>query len=184
MPRMQPAVRRLLGHRAEFLAYLRKQGASDAQAEDLLQSALVRGLEPWAAAPADEKLVPWFYRVLRNALIDDARRAAAAGRALARYAHEAPDAHTPVEARRICRCAHQVLAALKPTYAELVEQVDLGGVSVEDAARRAGITPNHAYVRLHRARKALRERLESICGQCATGEGRCSDCYCQPNEPL
>jgi RNA polymerase sigma-70 factor (ECF subfamily) len=77
-----------------------------------------------------------------------------------------------------------VLASLKPEYAELVEWVDAGALSVEEAALRAGITPNNAYVRLHRARKALRERLEAFCGRCATGGGRCGDCYCQPAESV
>jgi RNA polymerase sigma-70 factor (ECF subfamily) len=181
---MDPALDRLLERRSEFLAYLRKQGATEDQAEDLLQSALARGLEPWTSAPAPEHIVPWFYRVLRNALIDQARRSSAAGRALERYAREGSDVEVPTEPRRVCTCTRMVLASLKPEYAELVEWVDAGALSVEEAALRAGITPNNAYVRLHRARKALRERLEAVCGRCATGGGRCSDCYCQPAESV
>jgi hypothetical protein len=67
----------------------------------------------------------------------------------------------------------------KREYADLIEQVDVAGLSIEEVAAKSGITPNNAYVRLHRARKALRERLESACGKCATGGGRCGDCYCQ-----
>lgn len=181
---MDRAFSQLLERRSEFLAFLRKQGASADQAEDLLQAALERGLEPWSSPPSAESIVPWFYRVLRNALIDQSRRASAAGRALARYANELPDAETPTEARRVCTCTRTVLASLKPEYARLVELVDVAGASVEAAAAQAGITPNNAYVRLHRARKALRERLEEMCGACATGGGRCSDCYCQPAGPL
>ena len=177
---MDLALNRLLERRSEFLAYLRKQGATEDQAEDLLHSALARGLEPWTAPPAPDSIVPWFYRVLRNALIDQARRSSAAGRALERYAHEAPDMEPPTEPRRVCTCTRTVLASLKPEYAQLIEWVDVGAVPVEEAALRAGITANNAYVRLHRARKALRERLETVCGRCATGGGRCSDCYCQP----
>lgn len=173
----------LIEHRAAFVGYLRKLGASEAQAEDLLQSALARGLEAWTAPPADDRLVPWFYRVLRNAFIDQARRAASAGRALDRYATEAADLAEPDEVRRVCGCTQRVLAALRPEYRVLVEAVDVGGQSVEAAAAAAGITANHASVRLHRARRALRERLEAACGQCATGGGRCRDCYCEPDAP-
>jgi RNA polymerase sigma-70 factor (ECF subfamily) len=181
---MDAALRQLLEHRAELLAYLRKHGASEAQAEDLLQAALARGLEPWVSPPAEESVVPWFYRMLRNALIDDARRAAAAGRALGRYARELPDAEPPEEARRICSCTQRVLASLKPEYAQLVESVDVGGLAVEEAARRAGITANNASVRLHRVRRALRERLQAVCGACATDGTRCRDCYCEPDGAL
>jgi RNA polymerase sigma-70 factor (ECF subfamily) len=163
-------------HRSEFLAYLRKQGATPEQAEDLLQTALARGLEPWASLPNAESLIPWFYRVLRNAFIDHARRESAAGRALDRYAREVSD--DDEAPRRVCMCTQKVLASLKPEYAVLITAIDLNGAPIEAAAREAGITPNNAYVRLHRARKALRERLEAMCGDCATGG--CGDCYCQP----
>ena len=177
---MNHVVERLLERRAEFLGYLRKQGVPEDQAEDVLQSALERGLEPWRSLPAPESAVSWFYSVLRNALVDRARRSSAAARALGRYAQERSDVQEPVESRRVCGCTRTVMQSLKPEYVQLIETVDVGGVSVEEAATRAGITPNNAYVRLHRARKALRERLEAQCGQCATGGGRCTDCYCQP----
>jgi len=180
---MDFALQRLMEHRSEFHAYLRRQGATEAQAEDLLQSALVRGLEPWTSPPAEDRVVPWFYRVLRNALIDQARRSSVAGRALERYASE-PAFEPATEARRVCTCTRRVLASLKPEYTQLIQLVDVDGVEIEEAARTAGINANNAYVRLHRARKALRERLEAVCGSCATGGGRCADCYCQPVEEV
>jgi RNA polymerase sigma-70 factor (ECF subfamily) len=181
---MDGVVAQLMSHRAEFLTFLRKQGAGEAQAEDLFQSALLRGLEPWVSPPSEDRLVPWFYRVLRNAFIDQARRTSAAGRALERYASESHEVEQEAEPRRVCKCTHAVLAALKPEYETIIANVDVDGRSVEEAAQRAGITPNNAYVRLHRARKALRERLEAVCGTCATGDGRCNDCYCQPEKQV
>jgi RNA polymerase sigma-70 factor (ECF subfamily) len=177
---MAATLERLMGHRSEFVAFLRKHGATAAQAEDVLQSALLRGLEPWAELPSEDSLVPWFYRVLRNTFIDQARRAATAEKALERYAQEPSDAEPAAEARRVCGCTHQLLRSLKPEYAAMIERIDIGGEAIEDVARANGITPNNAYVRLHRARKALRDRLEAFCGKCATGGGRCTDCYCQP----
>jgi hypothetical protein len=118
-------VERLMEHRVELLAYLRKQGATAEQAEDLFQSALVRGLEPWASLPGGDALVPWFYRVLLNALVDQARRSSAAGRALDRYANEVSGEELPAEPRRVCMCTHTVLASMKPEYAQLIEAIDV-----------------------------------------------------------
>lgn len=179
---MERVLEQLMARRPEFLAFLRKQGAGEAQAEDILQTALLRGLEPWTAAPAEDAAVPWFYRVLRNALIDHHRRGQAADRAIARFAQEPADEPSEGEPRRVCRCAYGILPAMKREYADLIEQVDVGGLSIEEVAAKSSITPNNAYVRLHRARKALRERLESACGKCATGGGRCGDCYCEASE--
>jgi RNA polymerase sigma-70 factor (ECF subfamily) len=171
-----------MDHRAEFVAFLRKQGASAAQAEDVLQSALLRGLEPWAVLPPDDSLVPWFYRVLRNGLIDQTRRALTAEKALDRFAQEPSDTEPAAEARRVCRCTYLLLGSLKPEYAAMIELVDVAGEAIEEVARAIGITPNNAYVRLHRARRALRDRLEAFCGACATGGGHCTDCYCHADD--
>lgn len=171
-----------MAHRPEFIAFLRKHGATADQAEDVLQSALLRGLEPWAVLPSEDGIVPWFYRVLRNALIDQGRRAATSAKALERYGTEPAIAEPAADARRVCRCTHRLLSSLKPEYALMLERIDLTGHSIDDVARAAGITPNNAYVRLHRARKALRDRLEGFCGTCATGGGRCRDCYCHGDE--
>ncbi len=65
---------------------------------------------------------------------------------------------------------------LKPEYADAIRRVDLGGVAVGAFAAHAGLTPNNAAVRLHRARAALRRQLERCCGTCATHG--CLDCVC------
>ena len=66
------AIARLVeGHR-EFLSFLERRVESREAAEDILQAAFVRGLERGAGVD-DEKVVAWFYRVLRNAVIDHYR---------------------------------------------------------------------------------------------------------------
>jgi RNA polymerase sigma-70 factor (ECF subfamily) len=52
----------------------------------------------------------------------------------------------------------------------------MGSSKVQEYAWQVGISSNNASVRLHPARKALRNRLEKICGPCA-GAG-CFDCTC------
>ena len=55
-------------HRA-FLRFLERRVGDRALAEDLLQDAFTRNLDRLSDVP-DEGLVPWFYRVLRNAAIE------------------------------------------------------------------------------------------------------------------
>ena len=64
-------------------------------------------------------------------------------------------------ATELCGCFAPLLEALKPEYAEILRRVDLEGRKPAEFARETGITPNHAMVRLHRARKALRADLAS-----------------------
>jgi RNA polymerase sigma-70 factor (ECF subfamily) len=170
-------VEALVGNHRRFLAFLERRVGSRALAEELLQAAYVRTLEKGGDLEEGEGAVAWFYRLLRNALVDHYRRNAAEGRALEREAREASElGPDPELTQTVCACIHDLLPALKPEYAELVRQVDLEGRSVPEVAQEAGITPNNAGVRLHRARQALKRQLERSCGTCASHG--CLDCTC------
>ncbi|WP_239470086.1 RNA polymerase sigma factor [Archangium violaceum] len=170
-------VEALVGNHRRFLGFLESRVGSRALAEELLQSAYVRTLEKGGDLQEGEGAVAWFYRLLRNALVDHYRRNAAEGRALEREAREASEVGgDPELTQTVCACIHDLLPALKPEYAEMVRQVDLEGRSVPEVARESGITANNAGVRLHRARQALKKQLERSCGTCAAHG--CLDCTC------
>jgi RNA polymerase sigma-70 factor (ECF subfamily) len=80
---------------------------------------------------------------------------------------------------QICSCLGGIIDTLKPQHAALLRRVDLEGQSVQAAAAELGLTSNHASVTLHRARKDLRSRLETFCGDCA--DNACLDCDCENN---
>jgi RNA polymerase sigma factor (sigma-70 family) len=164
-------------HRA-FLRFLERRVGDRALAEDLLQDAFTRNLDRLSDVP-DEGLVPWFYRVLRNAAIDRHRRKGAEERALAAFAQELADAAMPVEDlhREICACVRRLAQTLKPEYAQVLQAVDVEDTPVKAFADAAGLTTSNAGVRLFRAREALRKQVAASCGTCA--EHGCADCSCE-----
>jgi RNA polymerase sigma-70 factor (ECF subfamily) len=168
----------LVDNHRRFLSFLERRVGSRAVAEELLQAAYVRTLEKGEELREGESAVAWFYRLLRNALIDHYRKQAAEGRAMEREAREATEEGLDPELKQtLCACMGQLLPTLKPEYSELLRQVDLEERSVPEVAAEVGITPNNAGVRLHRARQALKRQLERSCGTCATHG--CLDCSCQ-----
>lgn len=165
------------GHR-EFLAFLERRVESRAVAEDTLQAAFTRGLERGGDVQ-DEKVVAWFYRVLRNAVIDHYRQRSSTARAMEAWGREFPDVQEPeAELRReICHCVSGLLETLKPEYREALRIVDLEEGKLKDLAQQSGITAENAAVRVHRARAALRRRIEQACGTCSVHG--CLDCSCE-----
>jgi len=165
------------GHRT-FLAFLERRVESRAVAEDILQSAFARGLERGAGVE-DEKVVAWFYRVLRNAVIDHYRQRSSSARTMEAWGKEFTESQQPDAAlhQEICECVSGLLAELKPEYREALQVVDLDDGKLSDLAEHSGITAENAAVRVHRARKALRKRVEQACGTCA--EHGCFDCRCK-----
>jgi len=168
----------LENHRA-FLRYLERKVGDSAVAEDILQDAFARVVARPEAVPDGEGLVPWFYRVLRNAAIDRFRRQGAADRALEAFARELELADAvPEDTRReVCQCINRLATTLKPEYAEALQAIEVEGQPVKAYAERKGLTPGNAAVRVFRAREALKRRLVESCGACA--EHGCLNCTCQ-----
>lgn len=168
----------LVANHREFLQFLERRVGNRAVAEDILQDAFVKGIGRVETLRNEESATAWFYRSLRNALIDHYRRGGASERALAAVAAEFDEAQAPdVELQdAVCKCVSRLADTLKPEYAEALRRVEVDGLSVQSFAAEAGITPNNAAVRLFRARKALKKQLEVSCGTCASHG--CLDCNC------
>ncbi len=170
---------RLLAHRDDFLRFLEKRVEPGAIAEDILQSAFVRGMEKTSTLRDEERVVAWFYRLLRNAVVDHYRSRESATRLLERWPEGLDVAGPPAEfiKNEVCSCVNHVLADLKPEYREALQMVDIEEQPVAEFAKHSGITTNNANVRVHRAREALKKQVRMVCGSCA--EHRCVDCNCK-----
>ena len=173
-----PVATLLENHRA-FLGYLERRVGDRALAEDILQDAFVKVVTRPEQAPDDEAVVPWFYRTLRNAAIDQFRRRGAASRAYEAFARELATSETPsveLEAE-ICGCVSRLATTLKPEYAEALTAIEIGGTPVRGFAEQKGLSASNAAVRVFRARTALKKRVAESCGICA--EHGCVDCTCR-----
>jgi RNA polymerase sigma-70 factor (ECF subfamily) len=169
----------LVDNHARFLAFLQPRVGSREVAEEILQAAFVKSIEKSGTIRDGETAIAWFYRLLRNAVIDHYRRNDVERRGQERYAEENPEPTAELDAAiegAVCACVNGLLPTLKAEYAEVIRRVDLDGSSVIDAAAALGVTPNNAAVRLHRARETLRKRLVQTCGTC-TQHG-CLECSC------
>jgi len=169
----------LLAQRKLFLAFVRRRVSDAALAEDILQTCYLRAFEHRDDFEQDESAVSWFYRLLRNAVIDKYRRSQSQEKALEALAREletsaqaSPELHNEV-----CACLHAIIKDLKPEYSEALLAVDLGEQRVQDYAKQHDLSASNAGVRVHRARAALRKQLLRTCASCA--EHGCIDCICK-----
>ena len=169
----------LLDNHRAFLAYLSRKVGDRDLAEDILQDAFAKVIDRPELVPDDPGIVPWFYRNLRNAAIDQFRRRGAATRAVEAFARELethvdPDDQLQAE---ICGCVTRLAVTLKPEYAEALREIDVRGTSVKDFAKQKGLSTSNAGVRVFRAREALKKRLSQSCGTCA--DHGCLNCTCR-----
>src|SRR5215218_4765904 len=105
----------LVANHRDFLAFVEKRVGNRATAEEILQDAFVRSMDKFDSVR--ETAIGWFYRVLRNAIIDHHRRNGAAERRHEAYAREADLADDQELQRVVCKCVAQLADTLKPEYA-------------------------------------------------------------------
>jgi len=173
----------LVENHKKFQHFLAKRLGNTAVAEELLQQSLKKAVEHPPEATENASVTAWFYRILKNTLIDYYRSSASENKKISELAEMT--AHLGLDSTKafddiqagICECLNDLLPTLKENYAEVIKLVDLQNESIEAVANKLGVTPNNLMVRLHRARQALRDSLEQACGTCT--EHGCLHCTCE-----
>ena len=156
-----------------FVNFARKRVADPELAADVVQDSLLKAMKSAETLREDENVVAWFYRILRNSIIDLYRRRATQAKAM----EELALLPSGEDHAALCRCLEGLMETLKPEYAEVIREVDLKDRSLSEVAKEIKATTNNLTVRLHRARNQLRERLEQTCRLCA--KHACLDCTCE-----
>lgn len=156
--------------RQDFLRYLTRRLGNEHEASDVLHDFYIKVLRHIGEVRDTDKLRAWMRRVLETTLIDYYRAQGKKRRSESdhlyletlRLSDEATGELDPI----VCACLNRLLPTLKKDYADLLKRADMLDESRESLAAAYGITENNLRVRLHRARRALRQRLEETCSTC------------------
>ncbi len=168
-------IRILLDNHSRFRAFIARRVGSESVAEDILQISFKKALEHPPLSENEPGILAWFYTTLRNALTDHFRSLSSEEKKLFELS-EIEGLNDQKSEFIICQCLTSLLGTLKPEYAQVVKEIDLGKKTPEDLAKELGITRNLLDVRLHRARQALKTALVRTCGACT--EHSCLNCTC------
>jgi RNA polymerase sigma-70 factor, ECF subfamily len=149
----------LAGLLPELRAFARFLAGSRAEADDLVQEALLRTLRALGEGRVpEEALRPWCLGVIRNVFHEGlrARRREAAHRANgAAEAAAAPPPASPQEAQGEVRDLARALQSLPPLLREAVVLVGAQGLSHEEAAAVCRVPVGTMKARVSRARQQL-----------------------------
>ena len=134
---------RLASARGHFLAFVRRRVSDPELAEDILQDALLRAVRSAPELRDEERLVAWFYAILRNAIIDAYRRRDVRQRRLARLDEGVDLADEPSEesTRTLCECFRALIPTMKPGTTSTCATIARGPRSGSDSPKRAVSVP-------------------------------------------
>ena len=146
---------------ADLRGFIRKRVNNLDDAEDILQDVFVRIHRGLPSLTDTDRLLPWVYRITRNAITDRSRRRA--GPASLNHEPTSDDFSDEDHRDEIGRCLNQMLLRLPQTDHEALKQVELENVSQKDLAKQTGLSISGAKSRVQRARQRLKNELLACC---------------------
>jgi RNA polymerase sigma-70 factor (ECF subfamily) len=169
---------RLVEDHERFRRYVQRWVDNPDDAREIVHDLCVKLLEGTGGPDGHASTDAWLRRALRNQVIDRYRRAASRRRMLTSFAEEldsAPIGNVEPMAG-VCSCPAGQLQGLPAPYGDVIRRADLLGEPRARVAADLGISASHLAVRLHRARRALRQLVAAHCGTCCADGVLDCDC--------
>lgn len=146
----------LAGHLRAYFA--RRLGAAQADAEDLVQETLLAIHLKRDSYNSSQPFTPWVYAVGRYKLLDHFRRQGVRRTVPLEDAGVLIAADNPEEGA-VRHDLDRLLGELPDRQRALLQDVKLAGHSIEEAAKRQGISAGAAKVAIHRGVRKLAQRV-------------------------
>ncbi|MEO1483370.1 MAG: sigma-70 family RNA polymerase sigma factor [Myxococcota bacterium] len=149
--------------RKPLLAFIRRRVHNPDAAEDLVQEVLLKVWTGMATLRDEERLLPFAYRIARNAIVDHQR----AHRRSEEFDEDAipPSEEPPADNDNALVGAwlRGFITLLSPEKRTALWLADVEGLKQREVATRLGISLSGAKSRIQRARIELRALLEACC---------------------
>ena len=168
----------LATHRDSIHRYVLSVVRNPSTAEDLTQETFLRAHRKLTSLEDVARLVPWLYRIATNVCHDRFRQAShrprpvsleidsesASDEGLAQVvADAAPRLDKVMEQNEMSSCVQDYLAGLSDPYRAVILLHDAEGLTNPEIAAMLGISLPTVKIRLHRARRRLRDALAGAC---------------------
>jgi len=151
----------------DMFRFLKRKLLDEHDAKDVLQDFYVKALLRFDDLKDEDRLRGWLSQVLRSVIADHFRAKTRTRKVLEIYASEVALTFDDEEIDLvICACLYKILPTIHQEYADIIWRIDLIGEERASVAQDLNLTENSMRVKLHRARRAMRKRLEQTCLTC------------------
>lgn len=169
-----PSFERLVGEFSKPLfGYLRRMVGNSADADDLLQETLIRVARGLPTLEQSAAVKSWLFRIASNVAIDHIRKNKRVDPV--EFTDEDDRNDVDEEDRLVLdemnSCVREVIDSLPPDYRAVIVLFNLEGRSIAEISEILGISDSAVKVRIHRARKRLRDALDRECTFYTTSDG-------------
>jgi len=148
--------------------YVAAMTRDDWAADDIVQEVFLKVQRKFETLDDRAKFKPWIYSIARNQCFDHFRKVSASKENRTGDDPEIDGIQPPLiqlqlERREMSRCVQNKIDLLPDSKREVIILFDTMGLSHQEVSDILGIQIGAVKVRLHRARKALKEILDRDC---------------------
>lgn len=162
-------------HGGRMLAVARRIAASEEDARDAVQEAFIQAFRKIDSFQGRARLSTWLHRIVVNAALMGRRRGKARpeepiepllpvflddGHPTVRFSAWDPDALERLETEEVRAFVRRAILELPESYRNVLWWRDIEEKTTAEVADALGVTENAVKIRLHRARQALRTRID------------------------
>lgn len=153
---------------APLKKYVTAMTRDDWAADDIVQEVFLKVQRRFETLNDWAKFKPWIYSIARNQCFDHFRKVSASKEDQTEEDHEIDGIQPPLiqlqlEMKEMSRCVQSKIDLLPDSKREVIILFDTMDLSHQEVADILGIQVGTVKVRLHRARKALKEILDRDC---------------------
>lgn len=155
---------------ARIRAFVIRRVGSKADADEITQDIFLKMHESLPRLKDRDKLAPWLYRIARNRIIDHYRARKTEvlpGETADKTENGDSEARMEIQA-----CLLHFLESLEAADRDILTRIEFEGRTQQQAAEELGITLAAAKSRHQRAKKRLRQALDSCCAYVFDRRGR------------
>lgn len=140
---------------------------NEEDAKDIIQDALLKVWHQQERMAELQNLEAWCMRITRNLALDKIKsRKYRTSEDLERADHVPvaynQDPHAAAEKQDVMRKVHAIIHALPEKYRTIIQLRDMDGYSYQEIADILEVEMSEVKINLHRARKAVREKLQNM----------------------
>lgn len=151
-----------------LLTFVRRRVASDADAEDILGAAVEKWLRQVSEGVSPENDLAWFYRVLRNAIVDYYRGQRDTHPHMEEHASQESEVSPVTDSddnawAELVKCVQPLLGQLPPGYRHTLYHAEINGLPHRQVANITGKSLAATKADVRRGRQMLRELLVRCC---------------------
>lgn len=172
----QPQAEILENLKRSVIRWIGSHGLGLPESEDIFQKAMLKAVATTTVPEESEKIIRWFYQIIRNTLIDEFRNEKTLKNTTDELSKEILPALDQESEANLCRCIDNLLDEIPIRERKIIEKHFYEGKKLKELAIEFKLSEANIRVLALRTRQKLKMALKACCNAKSFQDVQSCDC--------